>query len=252
MIATERLSKELELINNHGIMATAQLSKMLGVTEMTIRRDMQSLEEQGLIQRVHGGARSLKATHTVSMSQEKNMRERTEHAEEKNAIGKYAAGLIKDGMTIYVDGGTSTAAIIPYMHAEDIRIITNSLLVAEQCHDTDIEVYLLGGRLIQKYSMIAGPLASHDLNQFHFDIAFISCLGIDAEEKLIYTAETDTAEIKKDALRNASQSYLLADASKLHTRSFYHPVSTDMFTNVIMNQPSDYSEDDLPDNFILI
>ncbi len=252
MIATERFQKELELINNHGIMATAQLSKMLGVTEMTIRRDMQSLEEQGLIQRVHGGARSLSVTHTVSMQQEKNMRERNENIEEKNAVGKYAAALIKDGMTIYVDGGTSTAALISYIHAEDIRIITNSLLAAEQCHDTNIEVYLLGGRLIQKYSMIAGPMASHDLNQFHFDIAFISCLGIDAEERFIYTAETDTAQIKKDALQNAAQAYLLADASKLHTRSFYHPVSTDLFTNVIMNQPSDYTSEDLPDNFILI
>lgn len=252
MIATERFQKELELINSHGIMATAQLSKILGVTEMTIRRDMQSLEEKGLIQRVHGGARSVKVTHTVSMEQEKSMRERNEHLEEKNAVGRYAAGFIKDGMTIYVDGGTSTAAIIPYIGAQDIRIITNSLLVAEQSHDSKSEIYLLGGRLIPKYSMIAGPLARHDISQFHFDIAFISCLGIDAEERLMYTAETDTAEIKKDALHNASQSCLLADASKLHTRSFYHPVSTDLFTSVLMNQPSDYSSEDLPDNFILI
>ena len=252
MLASQRFEKIIEMVNEKGIVNTKELAMILKVTETTIRRDTEELEKQGKIIRVHGGAKSINQKTVMSNRDEKDMKERTENYEKKDKVCKKAASFIKNGDCIFLDGGTTVAPIVKYLKGKNVKIVTNSILVAKAFNDSGSELFVIGGKYIQEYDMLVGSIALDNLSNFNFDYAFLGCAGLDLERQVVYATEMETMLIKKKAMELSVKKYLLLDDSKLSVRGFYTFVDCSEFDAVICNNLSDFQEEDLPDNFIMV
>ncbi len=251
MIQSQRYAKIEELVTERGIVNTREMAMLLNVTETTIRRDYEGLERMGKLVRVHGGAKSLEKKMVVTTRNEKEMKERTENAAEKEAVCKRAAGFVQDGACVFLDGGTSIVPMISYLKNKKVKIVTNSLLVANSFQESEAEMFLIGGSYIPKYNMSIGPLAISGIQRFNFDYAFISCVGADVKRNLMYTAEVETMAVKEAAMNLAAKSILLLDSSKLFIKGFCSLISLKSFDFIICNSDTGFSRDELPENFLL-
>lgn len=252
MIASQRYEKIIEMVDAQGIKNIKELAEVLNVTEMTIRRDCEELEKQGKIIRVRGGVKSIKKQNILSSQDEKRMQDRTEFYNEKDLVCKKAATFVKEGDCIFLDGGTSIAPMVKYLKGKKVKIVTNSMLVANLFQDNDSELFLLGGKYITEYSMSVGAITLVDLEKFNFDYAFIGCTGVDIERNLIYTTDIDVMAVKEKAMQLAVKSYLLIDASKLSVKGFYSFIPYDRFDAVFCNDDVSIEKETIPQNFMLI
>ena len=253
MIATERYTKIVELVNERGAVSTKELAQMLSVTDKTIRLDCEDLEKQGLLTRVHGGIKSVKNNHILSNKDEKRMSERFGlHSDAKDCICKYAASLINDGDCVFLDGGTTVVAMLKYLKGKKIKIVTHSNLILSEFNDVDAELFSIGGKYIPEYNMSVGPITLADLERFNFDYAFLSCAGLDLVQKLVYTAEMDTMAVKQKAMTRSLKKFLLIDSSKLHVKGFCSFINSDDFDGIVCNQDPMIPLDSITDNFIIV
>ncbi len=253
MIAVERYEKIVELVNERGTISTKELALTFGVTEKTIRLDCEDLEKQGLLVRVHGGVKSLKHNHVLSNKDEKRMSDRVDvYSKEKDAVCRCAASLIKDGDCIFLDGGTTIVPILKYIKGKRVKIVTHSSLIIFSFNDTEAELFSIGGKYIPEYNMSVGPITLSDLERFNFDFAFLSCAGLDIDQKLVYTAEMETMAVKQKAMQRANKKYLLIDSSKLHIKGFCSFIKSDDFDGILCNQDSMIPLDLIPNNFTIV
>ncbi len=253
MLASERYMKIVAITNEKGYCSTKELSAKFNVTQTSIRRDLEELEKQGLIIRVHGGSKSIVQDTVLSKGRETAMSSRNSINEhQKDIVCKKAASYIKDGSCIFLDGGSSIIKILPYINNHKVKIVSHSSLFTQFDLPSNIELFVVGGKYLPEYKMSVGPMAVNDLERFNFDIAFISCAGIDLQRRLVYTAEMDTMAVKQKAMQLASTNYLLVDDSKSNVKGFCSFISSDDFDIIISNRSDKYNIDDLPENFILV
>ncbi len=254
MIASQRFEMIVQLVNEKGIVNTKELALLMEVTETTIRRDCEELENQGKLIRVHGGAKSVNPKTILSNEDEKDMRNRTEYSEEKRKVCERAAAFVRDGDCIFLDGGTSVAPMVPYLRDKKIKIVTHNFLVAEAFREEKMagELFMIGGKYNPVYNMSVGPVALRNLARFNFDLAFLGCVGMDLDRQITYTTEMDTMLIKEKAMEQSVKKHLLIDASKLNVRGFYNFVSSSVFDAVFCNDCEGLGRQELPDNFILV
>ena len=252
MIASERFSKIVAMVNEREFISTKELSKTLDVTETTIRRDCEELEKQGLLIRVHGGAKSIKTNPILSNIDDKEMSERSIYSEQKEAVCKKAASFVKDGDCIFLDGGTSVVPILKYLKGKKVQIVTHSLLIARYFDNPGSELFMLGGKYIPKYNLSIGPMTLSEISRFNFDYAFLGCTGIDLDRRLVYMSEMDTIAIKQKAMEQSVKKYLFIDTSKINIRGFCSFISSDDFDAVICKEDEKLQVEELPNNYILV
>lgn len=249
MLASERFSIIVQMVNKRKFISTKELATQLNVTETTIRRDCEELEKNGLIIRVHGGAKSIKTERVLTNQQEKRMSERG-HLQQKDMVAKKAAEFVKDGDCVFLDGGTSIVPMVKYIKDKHIKIVTHSnLILDEYIEDSNAEIFVIGGKYIPAYNMSVGPITLHNLEQFNFDYAFVSCAGLDLERKLVYTVEMETMDVKRMAMKLALKSYLLVDSSKLDVKGFCSFINSDDFDAIFCDEVKDK---EILDNMIVI
>lgn len=252
MLASQRYEKIVELLNEVGIINIKELSKTLGVTEATIRRDCVVLEKHDKLIRVHGGAKSIEHNEIRSNYNDKKMQERTEHYEEKELVCKQAASYVKEGECIYLDGGTTIVPILKYLKGKHLKIVTPSTLIANAFEDDDSELFITGGKYTRSYDMTVGPLVLDNLKKFNFNHAFIGCTGIELDEGIVFTGEVDTMSVKQIAMKQALKNYLLIDSSKLFIKGFYGLLTLSDFDIVLCNDDRLIDVDKLPSNLCLL
>lgn len=251
MIASERLEKITETVERKGFVSTRELAREFQVTEVTIRKDLDELDRQKKVLKVHGGAKSRQKKQTLTTEMETWMSERTNvHARQKEALCAYAADLVSDGDCIFVDGGTTLIPFLKFLRNKRVKIVTHNQMLIGQFQREYGELIILGGYYLPFYGMSAGPMTIEQLSKFNFDYAFISCAGVDIALNKAYTAEMDTAEIKKNAMKLAQKSYLLVDSSKLKVRGFYSCADLSDFDAVIVSGEEITQE--LPDHFVML
>jgi len=201
-----------QLVENRQV-SVGEISGILGVSQVTIRSDLNSLAEQGLIQRSHGGASP--AFHPSIMGRRGHMKEK------KNLIAKAAADMIKNGDTIMIDAGTTTALIAKFLVGKrDIRVVTNNLLILPYLRTLpSIHLTIVGGEYSQQTESLVGPMALKDLEEFNVSLAFIGTDGFSIE-KGTSTFIVDGAEVVRKIHQQASKTILLFDSSKVNKRGF--------------------------------
>jgi DeoR family transcriptional regulator of aga operon len=212
-VRQERISA---LVEEQGFVRVSDLSARFGVSTVTVRTDLQSLESHGRVRRIRGGAMP------PGIQRSEQPFEVAEHdlASEKAAIGACAAGLVADGDTVLLDVGTTTTAIARALVARadlrDVTVVTNGLTVALVLERAwpRVSVVVTGGTLRPLQHSLVNPLGTVLLDGLNASIAFIGCNGVDAAGG-VTNVNLPEAEVKRAMLLSARRPVVVADGSKL-------------------------------------
>ncbi|SJZ48777.1 DeoR/GlpR family DNA-binding transcription regulator [Garciella nitratireducens] len=217
MLKDERLKKILEMVQKENIVSISDMSKILGVTEMTIRRDLKILEEKGLIIRIHGGAKKKQEVSFVELSSNEK---RVLHVEEKKYVAKLAGKLVQENDIIYIGPGTTNELVYDYITVSYAKVITNSMSVFLKFKDDSrFELILIGGKFRSRTDTFVGNFTNELLKKIRVKKAFIGVNGISNDH--IMTANEEEALCQRIIMDNANEVYILCDSSKIGKQDFY-------------------------------
>lgn len=215
MLTFERYEKILQLLEENKVMKLADFVEVTGASESTIRRDLTILENDRKLKRIHGGASLLKS----KVNEPSMVEKQHQFTHEKKQLGKKAASFVKDGDCLYIDAGTSTQAMIPYIKAENVVIVTNGLNIIGEAIKYKFSTYVIGGYVKSGTHAFVGKGAIDSIQQFRFDKAFIGTNGVDINFGYS-TPDPEEAQIKQIAIKQSSHSFVLADPSKFDEVTF--------------------------------
>lgn len=217
ILPKQRRQKIFELIREDGQAKVLNLSRIFKVTEVTIRQDLEKLEEEGLIVREHGGA-YLK---DIGMSVRNIEVLSKENMPEKGSIAQRAIDLISDGDTIILDSGSTVTELAKLITGyKNLTVITNALNIAFILGaDPDINLILTGGEFKAPTLSLTGQKAADSLEGLHVDKLFLATAGITLKSGLTYPSISDIV-VKRAMIESAEEVYLLADSSKIGKSSF--------------------------------
>ena len=215
-----RHARILDQIAATGAVSVAAIAADLGVSDMTIRRDLVELERDVRLTRVHGGAVAAESPTSIAMdSDEPRFEARLRRGHDaKTAIAAYAAGLVAGYRTAAVDVGTTTFLMAGFLReATHLKIFTNSLRVAGLLDGANPEVYVAGGRVRPEEMSVYGPTAIAQFEKLWFDVAVIGASGVTADGFFDYSFE-DT-DLKHVYLRRSGVRILVCDSAKFQRMS---------------------------------
>lgn len=216
MLQEERREMILNELKKKRSVRINELCKQFGVTRETVRRDLNELEQQGLVKKVHGGA-VLNKTIVEPPYQDRSV----SNVMEKEAIARKAAEFVEDGDSLFIDLGTTTLMLAKQLRdKKNLTVITNALPIAmEMVEHEHTHVILSGGSLRKGELALSGSVAQKTIEGFYVDKAFIGVGGIDE-----YSGFTDyhveEADIRHMMLQRAKETYALVDYSKFHVTAF--------------------------------
>ncbi len=211
MLTEERFVKILEVLEKTGSVTVGELMQQLDASESTIRRDLNTLDANGKLTKVHGGAIA-KASGYYTRDDEVDLR-KNRNMDEKVLIAKYAASLIKGDDFVYIDAGTSTERMIDFIDQTEAVFVTNAFSHARKLAKKGCRVYILGGEFKAKTEAVVGEEAVESISKYNFTKGFFGVNGI-TRENGFSTPEVKEAMVKRKAMENARESYILADSSK--------------------------------------
>lgn len=216
MLTEERYQFILSFLETNQTITIHEITRSLGTSESTIRRDLQTLEDRGLLIRVHGGAKKKQQlNYEPSMNEKKTQR----HLEKK-AIAQLAITKLQRNDMIYLDAGSTTLEMISLLPKDyDLTVVTNSVTHAIHLLDAQIPTIILGGSLKMRTDAILGSTAVQQLQQLYFDKVFLGINGIDVQSGFT-TPDPEEAFLKKTAANQSQKTFVLADHSKFKERSF--------------------------------
>lgn len=247
MLTEKRQEKITELVEAKGSVTVQELTEYFQASESTIRRDLNVLDKKGALVKVFGGA--VQNDKKLTTREEKVSLRMELHREEKLRIGKYAASLVEPEDFIYLDAGTTTGAMIPYLTEHTASFVTNAVSHALQLAENGFRVILIGGELKSSTEAIVGNEAFVTLQKYHFTKGFFGTNGISRHAGFT-TPDINEAMIKECAMKHTQKPHVLCDHSK-----FYHttPVCFGEFTSarVLTDRLPDESYHGI-DNLIIV
>ncbi|MBO8140466.1 MAG: DeoR/GlpR transcriptional regulator [Thermosipho sp. (in: Bacteria)] len=238
MLRIERIEKIIDKLQKEGIVQIKNLAEEFGVSQMTIRRDLDILEKRGLAYKTHGGA-------LLQKSQFKEIpftsKQKHNH-EEKKKIAKKAIDFVYKEATIFLDAGTTTYELAKLLASyENLNVITTDLNIANYLCKTRNNVYIVGGLIQKETSSVIGAMGFEFVSSLHFDISFIGTSGVNREWMLV-TPTPEKGILKKKIIENSHKAILLADHSKFFVNSLYSICSLEEFCAVITGKTFEENE----------
>lgn len=210
-IPADRRRQIHELLQRKGVVAVSELSKLLGVSDLTIRRDLDEMSRQGMLERTHGGAILNQRVSVEPLYQQKD----AAHKEEKESIGNAAAALVEDGDTLLINSGSTTLEVIRALKNRKVRIITSNIGAVGIAAEGSFECILIGGVYRSRSNSLIGALAELSLQQVYGSKAFIGVDGISFKYGLT-TPILEEAEIARRMIeRTPGPVIVVADHSKI-------------------------------------
>ena len=209
-----RIEEIALLIEKNGKMSLEELAKQFpDVSDMTLRRDLLELEKENKVIRVRGGAMSV--LEVQKRSGEAYAQKSTINTDAKKVIAKKAVALIDDGVSLFLDGGTTALALAKELPDKPCHIFTNGLVVAEElAHKKQPEVILVGGSLIKENLSTASPYTKVFLENSNFELAIISASAFSFEQGFSCISQVES-ELLKFILARAKMVYMMLDTSKI-------------------------------------
>ena len=214
MLKSKRKQLILEKVMKDKFVSLEYLVKALDTSESTVRRDLDELESERKLRRVHGGAESLHFLQEEESNQEKSIK----NIQEKTRIAQKAASLIQEYDVIFIDAGTTNELLVNELHDPSVTVVTNSIHHATKLVERNIPTVIIGGVVKRSTDASIGGVALNQIGQLNFDKAFIGMNGID--DGFFTTPDMEEGAVKRAILENAKRTYVLADASKLGNTSF--------------------------------
>ncbi|MFU8874262.1 DeoR/GlpR family DNA-binding transcription regulator [Micromonospora sp. SL4-19] len=212
-----RHQRQLEIVRRlrvNGAISVEELAASLGVSAATVRRDLQRLESEGKLTRVHGGA------HLPSLGAEDADVERpfalvaAVDSVDKRAIARAAAAMVRDRDMVLLDIGTTTQLLAQELRGRRITVVTASLAVLDVLRDDDaVELVLLGGLVRRAYHSLVGVITEDTLRQLHADVAFVGASGVRSDGAVLDTTLVEVP-VKRGLVAASGRAVLLADRHK--------------------------------------
>lgn len=215
MIRDERIDRIAAYIDTRQYVTVKELITKFDVSKATVRRDLKILEQQGEICLVHGGVKKKKG----SVEQELKYSEKLDRNwEEKARICRYAAGLIQEKQTIFLDTGVTAREMIPYLcEMHNIHVVTNDVWIASHISaNTDIEISVPGGNIRPGFYTVRGSQADQFMENLYVDLAFISIDAIDSGFGCSIT-NSDEVVMKQQMIAHSKKTVIIADHSKFES-----------------------------------
>ncbi len=211
MLSLERQEEILEILNRNKSATVEELASELFVSGATIRRDLRSMEKQGLIKRSHGGAMPFKSSAEESAFA---IREQ-ENTVAKKTIASLAAKLIKNGDSVFIDSSSTTGAVIPLLNGYQYLSVTttgirNALLLSQT---NSVKIYIAGGQIQNHSNSIIGTDTMDYISRIHADVALVSCSGVDAHYGFT-DSSIEQSKLKQQMRKNSSVLAVLCDSTK--------------------------------------
>lgn len=221
----------MEKLSHDKFVRLDDLVSLLDTSESTVRRDLDELESERKLHRVHGGAELPHSLQEEFTNQQKSIK----NIQEKMQVARKAASLISNDDVIFVDAGTTNELLLGYLNQDNLTVVTNSIHHAAKLVDKNIQTIIVGGHVKKSTDASIGAVAYEQIKQLNFDKAFLGINGID--EEFLTTPDMEEAVIKKTVIENARKSYIVTDSSKIGRVSF---AKVDKIENatIITNQSS--------------
>ncbi|MCB2352879.1 DeoR/GlpR family DNA-binding transcription regulator [Clostridium estertheticum] len=217
MLPIERLEIIKQTALSEKKLYVSKLSEKFDVTEETIRRDLEKLEQQGLVTRSYGGA--ILNTQITNEDIPFYKRSKTDMGE-KIYIASKAIEFIKEDSTIMADCSSTVLEVLKLIKdRSDITVITNSVEVLSELNQSELNIISTGGGVKQRSLSLQGPITQSTIRKYSVDLAFVSCKGMDIKKGILDSNEEE-AEIKNTMIKQASKVILLIDHSKYDKTSF--------------------------------
>ncbi len=217
MIQYERRRNILEYLKTEETATVKELAEKVYASEASVRRDVEALEQDGLVRRIWGGVTYMGAQNGVVPI---NVRD-TDNAANKNMIAKRAAELIPDGATVFLDASSTVRRIIKHLgNKRDLTVITNNQRIFEEAENLDAKLYSTGGFYNRKNHAFTGPLAEEYVRGVYADIFFFSSQGISEDGEITDASEEETS-LRRAMLERSKQKYFLCDSSKIGIKKLF-------------------------------
>lgn len=207
-----RHAEMLALIRKRQEVLVDELSETFGISTMTVRRDLQALEEQGKISRFHGGA----SVDVRSVSAD----EKGEVELCRKAIARRAAALVADGDSLLINGSNTALALLDFLAGKRARVFTNNSQVCGRKYPPQIDLQLSGGSFRGQTHILTGDLAMRNLMNAHADKAFLGCAGISPDGEILCGIPSELA-INETMIEHAAAYWILADFTKIGKAGTY-------------------------------
>ncbi len=224
----KRRADILNCLAKSGQASVQDLSEQAGVSLVTIRQDLSVLEKEGFIRRTHGGAALLESeniAHRLSI-----------RYEEKLAIARKAASLVKDGETVFLESGSVNALLARELAGRNVQVVAGNLFVARQIRNGDIAKEVVIGGIFQPDSeSVVGAMARQNIMATFFSKAFLGMDGFTVETGFT-NRDMMRAEVTSVVLERCKQCYILADSSKFGSTAMAHICGLDDLAGVITNK----------------
>ncbi|KHF41663.1 DeoR/GlpR family DNA-binding transcription regulator [Halalkalibacter okhensis] len=232
LLAANRQKEIVKLTLQSQSVRVVHLSKLFGVTEETIRRDLEKLESEGQLKRIHGGAVPLN-----DGSMELPLIERTvQNINEKRLIGQKAAEFVVDGDIIALDSSTTCLELAKSLDNQSIHVFTNGLpVVMELGNKTSMKVLCTGGFFDEDHHAFFGQVAERSMEGHHIDKLFLSCKGYHVDWGMSESHEQQ-AMLKRKLLLVADEVNLLIDSSKINVKALINTAPSDRITRIFTDK----------------
>ena len=230
MLAEERRDHLLELVRLKRFASLPELAEQLSVSESTVRRDLDQLEEQGTARRIHGGVLYTGASPKLPHFDIQQPAE----WEKKKAIAAAAVKLVEDGDTILLDGGSTTYEMARLLVGRPLHVVTTSMPVANLfASDGNSDLVLIGGNICPRSGVARGPYADRMLSMVRVRKTIFSVAGI--HDDGFFNNDLLLVETERAMMRAADEVIVVADSSKIGQRSLTHLCSLEDVNHLVVD-----------------
>lgn len=233
MLLKDRLEAIRSIVTEEGRVQVSELSRRFGVTEETIRRDLEKLEAEGLVSRTYGGAilNENKLTEGIHYFKRTAI-----NVEAKKAIAKKAVAWVKDSYTIGLDSSTTAIELMKLLKVrEDVTVITNSAVAITELAQSKMNILSTGGMLNKHSLSLQGNVARQALGNYNIDVALISCKCLSMDQGASDSDEQES-EIKKEMIAHANSAILLVDHTKFDKVAFVKVAELEKFDLIVTDK----------------
>ena len=221
-----RHAEMLSLIRERQEIKVEELARYFGISLMTVRRDLQTLEERGQISRTHGGA---------TADVRPDSAERDDVALYRRLIGCYAASVVKSGDKILINGSNTALGLLEHVQDKSVRVFSNNGMAVLRKYPSGVEITLSGGSLRGQNHIMTGDCAVRNLLIEQADKAFLGCTGISPDGEILCGIPTELG-INETMIEHAREYYILADHTKIGKTGTYASFSLEKSGCVITDE----------------
>lgn len=238
LIPAQRRERIQEYLAVHQIARTVDLCNLLETSEATVRRDLEWLEQKGILERTHGGAM---LSQRMVFEQEYQQRAQ-HHPEEKRRIGELAASLIEEGDIVFINSGTTATQVLQHIRSDfRISVFTNNVSAVLELGDPGFHYFLIGGEFQPRSNSLAGGFAIDNLNQVYANKAILGVDGISLKHGCTVPSSAEAEVVRRMIERTQGQVIVVADHSKWGVVSNFQIASIHEIDKLVVDEKLDLS-----------